>query len=91
MDIAWSADSRRFVALMHREYEHDDVLVSDLWLFGLTPGACRLTSTPGVVESRVDWLDDRCVIFQPELWDDDEAMSGFGTVIELPVDMTSSP
>ena len=34
-DLTWSADSRRFVALMHREYEHDDVRVTDLWLFGL--------------------------------------------------------
>lgn len=82
--LAWSADSRRFVALMHREYEHDDVRVTDLWLFGLMPGACRLTATPRVEESNVGWLDDRRVIFRPERWDDDEAQSGFGTVLELP-------
>jgi len=84
MQLAWSADSRRFVALMHREYEHDDVRVTDLWLFGLKSGACRLTATPGVEESNVGWLDDRQLIFQPERWDDDDALSGFGTVLELP-------
>ena len=83
-ELAWSADTHRFVALMRREYEHDDVRVTDLWLFGLKHGACRLTATPGVVESNVGWLDDRRVIFRPELWDDDEAQSGFGTVLELP-------
>jgi len=83
-ELAWSSDSRRFVALMHREYEHDDVRVTDLWLFGLKPGACRLTATPGVEESNVGWLDARRVIFQPERWDDDSALSGFGTVLELP-------
>ena len=51
---------------MHREYEHDDVRVTDLWLFGLTLGACRLTATPGVEESNVSWLDDRHVIFRIE-------------------------
>ncbi len=84
MDLAWSADSRRFVALMHREYEHDDVRVTDLWLFGLTPGACRLTSTPDVEESSVSWLDDRRVIFRTEFANDDKVLSGFGTVLELP-------
>ena len=64
IEIAWAADSRRFVALMHREYEHDDVRVTDLWLFGLTPGACGLTATRVVEESNVSWLDDRHVIFQ---------------------------
>ena len=82
--LAWSGDSRRFVALMHREYEHDDVRVTDLWLFGLKPGACRLTATPRVEESNVGWLDDRRVIFAPSNRDDDEAQSGFGTVLELP-------
>jgi hypothetical protein len=82
-ELAWSSDSRRFVTLMHREYEHDDVRVTDLWLFGLKPGACRLTATPGVAESNVGWLDARRVIFQPERWDDDSALSGFGTVLEL--------
>jgi len=81
-ELAWSADSRRFVALMYREHEHGDVPVSaDLWLFGLKPGACRLTVTPSVEESSVGWLDDRRVIFR---WDDDEAQGGFGTVLELP-------
>jgi hypothetical protein len=83
IEIAWSADSRRFVALMHREYEHDDVRVTDLWLFGLAPGACRLTATPAVEESNVSWLDDRQVIFQAEP-SDDAARSGFGTVLNLP-------
>lgn len=82
-EMAWSADSRRFVALMHREYEHDDVRVTDLWLFGLTAGACRLTATPRVEESSVSWLDDRHVIFQTNL-EDDATQSGFGTVLELP-------
>ena len=90
MELAWSGDSRRFVALMHREYEHDDVRVTDLWLFGLEPGACRLTATPGVEESSVGWLDDRHVIFRPEHWDDDEAQSGLGTVLELPA-LAKSP
>jgi hypothetical protein len=49
---------------MHREYEHDEVRVTDLWLFGLTTRACRLTATPRVEESGVSWLDDRHVIFQ---------------------------
>ncbi len=89
MDLAWSGDSRRFVALMHREYEHDDVRVTDLRLFGLKPGACRLTATPGVEESSVGWIDDQRVIFQPERWDDDEALSGLGTVLELPALATS--
>jgi WD40 repeat protein len=84
IEIAWAADSRRFVALMHREYEHDDVRVTDLWLFGLRPGACRLTATPVVEESNVNWLDDRHVIFQTEP-SDDAAWSGFGTVLNLPV------
>jgi hypothetical protein len=84
MGLAWSADSRRFVALMHRENEDDDVRVTDLWLFGLDPGACRLTATPGVEESSIGWLDDRRVIFQIERSDGDEAPSGFGTVLELP-------
>jgi len=39
---------RAFAALMHREYEHDEVRVTDLWLFGLTTRACRLTATPRV-------------------------------------------
>jgi Tol biopolymer transport system component len=90
MEMAWSADSRRFVALMHREYEHDDVRATDLWLFGLKPGVCRLTVTPDVEESSVGWLDDRRVIFRPEHWDDDEAQSGFGTVLELPA-LAKSP
>jgi Tol biopolymer transport system component len=89
-ELAWSADSRRFVALMHREYEHDDVRVTDLWLFGLAPGVCRLTATPGVEEWNVGWLDDRRVIFLPQRWDDDEALSGFGTVLELPA-LAKSP
>ena len=84
MGLAWSADSRRFVALMHREYEHDDVRVTDLWLFGLKPGVCRLTATSRVEESNIGWLDDRRVIFQPEDLNDDVAQSGFGTVLELP-------
>ena len=84
MDLAWSGDSRRFVALMHREYEHDDVRVTDLWLFGLMPGACRLTATPGVEESNVAWLDDRRVIFRSEHSDDDDAHAGFESMIELP-------
>lgn len=84
MGLAWSGDSRRFVALMHREYEHDDVRVTDLWLFGLKPGACRLTATPGVAESSVRWLDDRRVIVRPGPLDDDEAQSGFGAVLEIP-------
>jgi hypothetical protein len=81
-EMAWSADSRRFVALMHREYEHDDVRVTDLWLFGLKPGACRLTSTPRVEEAGVGWLDERRVIFRTE--GADESRSGAGTVLELP-------
>ena len=84
MEMAWSADSRRFVALMHREYEHDDVRVTDLWLFGLTPGVYRLTVTPRVEESNVSWLDDRHVIFRTESLNDDPAESGFGTVLEVP-------
>lgn len=82
MALAWSADSRRFVSLMHREYEHDDVQVTDLWLFGLTPGVCRLTATPEIEEWGVDWLDDRRVIFQTEAGG--EAPSNPGTVLELP-------
>ena len=84
MGMAWSADSRRFVALMHREYEHDDVRVTDLWLFGLAPGACRLTVTPRVEESSVSWLDDRHVFFRTESLNDDSAQSGFGTVLKVP-------
>ena len=84
IEMAWSADSKRFVALMHREYEHDDVLVTDLWLFGLTPGACRLTATPGIQESNVSWLDDRHVIFRTEPSDGNEAQSDVETVLELP-------
>jgi Tol biopolymer transport system component len=81
-ELAWSADSRRFVALMYREHEHGDVPGSaDLWLFGLKPGVCRLTATPGIEESSVGWLDERRVIFR---WDDDESQGGFGTVLELP-------
>jgi len=91
MELAWSLDSRRFVALMHREYEHDDVRVTDLWLFGLKPGACRLTATPRVEEGSVGWLDDRRVIFRPEHWNDDEAQSGFGTVLELPALAKGAP
>lgn len=83
IEMAWSADSRRFVALMHREYEHDDVRVTDLWLFGLTPGVCRLTATPSVEESIVSWLDDRQVIFRTEPSSDDYAHSGIGTVLKL--------
>lgn len=90
LEMAWSADSRRFVALMHREYEHDDVRVTDLWLFGLTAGACRLTTTPVVEESSVSWLDDRQVIFQAEPSDTGVAQSGFGTVMALPT-LAKSP
>jgi hypothetical protein len=68
---------------MHREYEHDEVRVTDLWLFGLTTRACRLTATPRVEESGVSWLDDRHVIFQTNL-EDDATQSDFGTVLELP-------
>ena len=81
--LAWSADSRRFVALMHRENEDDDVRVTDLWLFGLEPGTCRLTATPGVEKSNVSWLDDRRIIFQIERSDGDVAPRGPGTVLEL--------
>src|SRR5262249_61682084 len=81
IEMAWSADARRFAALMHREYEHDDVRVTDLWLLGLTPGACRLTATPRTEESNVSWLDDRRVIFRTEPSDDDAVRSGFGTVL----------
>jgi Tol biopolymer transport system component len=83
-ELAWSADSRRFVALMHRESEHDDLRVTDLWLFGLAPGFCRLTATPRVEESSVSWLDDRRVIFRTEPSSDDTTRSGLGTVLELP-------
>jgi hypothetical protein len=83
-EMAWSADSRRFVALMHREDEHDDVRVTDLWLFGLTAGACRLTATPNVEESHISWLDDRRVIFRIEPVDGDTLKGDFGTVLELP-------
>jgi hypothetical protein len=68
---------------MHRENEDDDVRVTDLWLFGLTPGACRLTATPGVEESNVSWLDDRRVFLRIEP-SGGAAQSGFGTVLELP-------
>ena len=91
IEMAWSADSRRFVALMHREYEHDDVRVTDLWVFGLTPGACRLTTTPVVEESNVSWLDDRQVIFRTEPPDTCVAQSGFGTVLVLPALAKSPP
>ena len=84
-EMAWSADSRRFVALMHREYEHDDVRVTDLWLFGLEQGVCRLTATPHAEESNISWLDDRHLIFQAGPSGSDAAQSGFGTVLELPV------
>jgi len=90
MELAWSGDSRRFVALMHREYEHDDVRVTDLWLFGLKPGACRLTATSGVEESNVGWLDDRHVFFRTESSDDDSEQSGLGTVLELPAPAKSA-
>ena len=82
-EMAWSADSRRFIALMHREYEHDDVRVTDLWLFTLKPGVCRLTTTPANEESDVSWLDDRRVIFRTEGAEDGASQSGFGTVLEL--------
>ncbi len=90
IEMAWSADSRRFVALMHREYEHDDVRVTDLWLFGLTLGACRLTATPGIEESNVSWLDERHVIFRTEPLSEDGAQSGVGTVLALPA-LAKSP
>jgi hypothetical protein len=90
VEMAWSADSKRFVALMHREYEHDDVRVTDLWLFGLTPGACRLTATPAIEESDVGWLDDRHVIFHTQPADGDGAQSSIGMVLELPA-VTKSP
>lgn len=88
--LAWSADSRRFVALMHREYEHDDVRVTDLWLFGPASGACRLTTTPEVEESSVSWLDDRRVIFRTEPSNNDQALPGLGTVLEIPA-LAKSP
>ncbi|HET7252020.1 MAG TPA: hypothetical protein VFI79_19415 [Gemmatimonadales bacterium] len=84
IEIAWSADSRRFVALMHRENEDDDVRVTDLWLFGLMPGACRLTATPAIEESNVSWLDERHVIFRTEASSEAGPQSGAGTVLELP-------
>lgn len=84
IEMAWSEDSRRFVALMQRENEHDDVRVTDLWLFGLAPGACRLTATPRVEESSVSWLDDRRVIFRTDPSGSDTTKSDFGTVLELP-------
>jgi hypothetical protein len=90
-EMAWSADSRRFVALMHREYEHDDVRVTDLWLFGLAPGTCRLTATPRVEESDVNWLDDRHVIFRIEPSEGDTSSSGPRTVLELPPIAESHP
>src|SRR5262245_34116382 len=83
LELAWSADSRRFVALMHREYEHDDIVVTDLWLFGLEPGVCRLTATPEVEESQLSWLDDRRVIFRTDSANDGDA-PGTATVLELP-------
>jgi Tol biopolymer transport system component len=83
-EMAWSEDSRRFVALMHRENEHDDVRVTDLWLFDLGTGMCRLTATPRLEESGVSWLDDRRVMFQSEAVDRDSTKSGTGTVLELP-------
>jgi len=88
--MAWSADSRRFVALMDRENEHDDVRVTDLWLFDLAPGACRLTATPRVEESNVGWLDDRHVIFSTETSGDHVAQSGVETVLDLPA-LAKSP
>jgi hypothetical protein len=90
IEIAWSADSRRFVALMHRENEDDDVRVTDLWLFGLVPGACRLTATPGIEESNVSWLDERHVIFRTEPSSEGGPQSGAGTVLELPALAKSS-
>lgn len=75
-ELQWSRDSRHFVALMHREYEHDDIRITDLWMFGLTPGVCRLTATPEVEESNVGWIDDRRVMFRDEL-------AGSETVLEL--------
>jgi hypothetical protein len=90
MELAWSADSRRFVAFMYREYEHEDMPVTELWLFGLKPGVCRLTATPRIEESSVGWLDDRRVIFHSEGSNDDEVQSGLGTVLELPA-LANSP
>ncbi len=60
------------------------VRVTDLWLFGLTPGACRLTSTPNIEKSDVSWLDDRHMIFRTEPAEGDTASSGLGTVLEMP-------
>src|SRR5262249_51039349 len=71
--LAWSADSRRFAALMHRENEDDDVRVTDLWLFGLDAGTCRLTASPGIEKSSVGWLDNRRVIYWIERSDGDKA------------------
>jgi hypothetical protein len=84
LEMAWSADSRRFVALMHREYEHDDVRVTDLWLFSLAPEICRLTSTPRIEESSISWLDDRRVTFRVETSDDTLAQTPSETILELP-------
>ena len=90
LEMAWSADSRRFVALMHREYEHDDVRVTDLWLFGLKPGVCRLTATPEIEESGVGWCDDRRVVFRTEPADEEGAPSSHRSVLELPAVPRSS-
>lgn len=84
LEMAWSADSRHFVAILHREYEHDDVRVTDLWLFGLKPGVCRLTATPTVEESNVGWLDSRHVIFSVDPTEDEPGSVGSRTVLELP-------
>jgi len=83
LEMAWSADSHRFVAIMHREYEHDDVRVTDLWLFGLQPGVCRLTATPTVEESNVSWLDSCRVIFSIDPTGEEPGAVGSRTVLEL--------
>lgn len=83
-DLEWAQDSRRFLGRRHREYEHDDSVYStDLWLFDVSGGACRLTNTPKVDEDVPGWIDDRRIRYESSEESDDQVLQGLRYVIEL--------
>jgi Tol biopolymer transport system component len=62
--LAWAPDGRRFIVNSSAENEHDESgSASDLWLYDVRGGRCRLTATPREEELDVGWIDNRSIRF----------------------------
>ena len=84
--LAWAPDGRRFIVNCSAENEHDDGMnSSDLWLYDIGGGRCRLTATPREEELDGGWIDNRSIRFS--LLDESgtaDTIAFIQRVIELP-------